>query len=162
MSDDRFNRLPGPPSPMFLGEPERDLTKQLNDEILERVVGQQIAYYPISREHTNYNQYGEAIIKNFLPPIRIYVLVLWEGIETSTNTSIGPDKISKIKIWFHKRRLSEDQKLVVMNGDFVVYGDRFYELVKVGEPRELFGQADHRFEIAAEAIQSRREIFNGT
>ena len=62
---------------------ERDLVKQVNDELIERVIGQQVLYYPISMEHTNFHPtYGEAIEKTFLPPVRVYALVEWEGIQT--------------------------------------------------------------------------------
>ena len=39
-----------PPPPLFLGKKERDLVKQVNDELIERVIGQGIFYYPISME----------------------------------------------------------------------------------------------------------------
>ena len=55
MSDDdnKWTRPQNPPPPLFLGEKERDLVKQVNDELLERVIGQQILYIPVSRERTN-------------------------------------------------------------------------------------------------------------
>ena len=61
---------------------------------------------------------------------------------------------------FHKRRLTEDQNLFVREGDFVKYGDVFYEIVKIIEPKLLFGQPEHRFEIQAECIRARDGVFN--
>ena len=76
MSDNEWKQPDAPPPPLFLGKKERDLVKQVNDELIERVIGQEVVYYPISREHTNYhNLYGEAIEKVFLPPVRVYALV---------------------------------------------------------------------------------------
>lgn len=148
-----------PPPPMFFNKRERDYVKQVNDEIIERVIGQSIIYYPISEIHTNFhNLYGEAVEKNFLPPLRISALVLLEGISTITK-NYGLDKEAKIVINFHKRRLTEDQNMFVREGDFVCYGDRFYEIVALKEPRELFGQAEHRFEISAICIQARKGLF---
>ena len=43
-----WNQPSAPPPPLFLGKKERDLVKQVNDELIERVIGQTIAYYPIS------------------------------------------------------------------------------------------------------------------
>mgnify|MGYP003341321589 CR=1 FL=1 len=54
---------------------------------------------------------------------------------------------SKITINFHRRRLTEDQDLYVREGDIIFYGLRFYEIVKLTEPRLLFGQSDQKFEI---------------
>ena len=81
MSDDNKWKQPdAPPPPLFLGEKERDLVKQVNDELIERVRGQQVLYHPISLEHTNFHSlYGEAIRKSFLPPIRVYALIVWQG-----------------------------------------------------------------------------------
>ena len=151
-----------PPPPMFLGEKERDLVKQVNDEIIERVVGQQVAYYPIDLQHTSFHPlYNEAIIKSFLPPVRVYALVEFMGQETTTD-KYGVDKTVKIKVHFHKRRLTEDQNLFVREGDFVAYGENFYEVVKLEEPKELFGQADKRIEISAECIKSREGLFDAS
>ena len=51
--DNKWTKPSNPPPPLFLGEKERDLVKQVNDEALERVVGQQILYIPVSRERSN-------------------------------------------------------------------------------------------------------------
>ena len=152
-----------PPPPMFLGEKERNLVKQVNDEIIERVVGQQVLYYPIDIEHTNFHPlYGEAIEKTFLPPIRVYAMVEFQGIESNYLESMGMDKTTKITVKFHKRRLTEDQDLYVREGDFVLYGDIYYEIVKLLEIKQLFGQIDHKFEIDAECIKARDGLFNAS
>ena len=150
MSDDnKWNRPDSPPPPLFFGKKERDLVKQVNDELIERVIGQTILYYPISIEHSDFHPlYGEAIEKNFLPPIRVYVLIDWNGNET-TSTSYGLDRIYNLTCHFHKRRLTEDQDLFVREGDFVAYGKNFYEIVKLEEPKELFGQVDKRISKSA-------------
>ena len=76
MSDNEWSRPASPPPPLFLGKKERDLVKQVNDELVEKVIGQQILYYPIDMETTNFHDlYGEAIEKTFLPPVRVYALV---------------------------------------------------------------------------------------
>ncbi len=151
-----------PPPPLFLGEKERDLVKQVNDELIERVVGQVVAYYPIDLEHTNYHPlYNEAIVKTFLSPVRVHALVEFMGQQSSFD-KYGIDKEIKIKVHFHKRRLTEDQNLFVREGDFLAYGKDFYEIVKLEEPKELFGQVDKRIEISAECIKSREGLFDGT
>jgi len=151
-----------PPPPLFLGEKERNLVKQVNDELIERVIGQTIVYYPIDVERTDYHTlYNEAVVKTFLSPVRVYALVEFKGEETRID-KYGVDKDVKLTIHFHKRRLTEDQDLFVREGDFVAYGKNFYEIVKLQEPKELFGQADRRIEIVAECIKSREGYFDGT
>jgi hypothetical protein len=155
-----WNRLDAPPPPLFTGEKERNFVKQINDEAIERVVGQQVLYFPLSLEETNYHPlYGEALEKTFMPPIRVYAFVNWEGMETEY-TKYGVDRRTNIKINFHKKRLTADQNLYVRVGDFVKYGDFFYEVVKLDEPNQLFGQIENRFEITATCIRAREGKFN--
>jgi len=156
----KWSRPTNPPPPLFVGKKERDLIKQVNDELVERVIGQQIVYYPISLEHTDFHSlYGEAIEKTFLPPVRVYALVEWEGQET-TNTHLGIDRRSNITVHFHKRRLTEDQDLFVREGDFVLYGSFYYEIVTLAEPKQIFGQVEHKMEITAKCIRARGSLFN--
>tara|TARA_R100000458_G_C8264105_1_gene239353 strand:+ start:467 stop:958 length:492 start_codon:yes stop_codon:yes gene_type:complete len=161
MSDDKWKKPAAPPPPLFLGEKERNLVKQINDEVIERVVGQQVIYFPIDIQHTNYHPvYGEAIEKNFLPPLRVYALVEYGGVETSFMDGVTIDKKTTAVVKFHKRRLTEDQNLFVREGDFIKYGNIFYEIVKTNEPKQLFGQIDHKFEIIADCIRARDGLFN--
>ncbi len=156
----KWSQPSNPPPPLFVGKKERDLVKQVNDELIERVIGQQVVYYPISLEHTSFHSlYGEAIQKTFLPPVRVYALVEWEGEQTQT-TNLGIDKKSSVTVHFHKRRLTEDQDLFVREGDFILYGSFYYEIATLAQPRQLFGQIDHKVEIVAKCIRAREGLFN--
>jgi len=161
-NQDKWSQPASPPPPLFLGEKERNLVKQVNDELLERVTGQDVLYYPISIEHTNFHSiYGEAIKKTFYPPIRIYALVTWQGFVTET-TNFGIDKRPSILVNFHKRRLTEDQNLYVREGDFILYHKTFYEITVLNEPREIFGQIEHKMEIEAKCVKARQGVFNAS
>tara|TARA_R100001163_G_C5045582_1_gene182927 strand:+ start:709 stop:1197 length:489 start_codon:yes stop_codon:yes gene_type:complete len=158
---DEWNQPDAPPAPLFTGKKERDLVKKVNDELIEKIIGQQVLYYPIDIEHTNFNDlYGEAIEKSFLPPIRVYALVELNEYGTKYADNIGLDKEARITVNFHKRRLEEDQNLFVREGDFILYGKTFYEIVILKEPRQLFGQIDNRFEISALCIKAREGLFD--
>ena len=162
MSDDnKWSKPSAPPPPLFLGEKERNLVKQINDEVIERVVGQQILYFSIDIEHSNYHPtYGEAIEKTFLPPVRVYALVEYGGVETAFLDGVAVDKKTTAVVKFHKRRLTEDQNLFVREGDFIKYGSIYYEIVKTNEPKQLFGQIEHKFEVIADCIRARDGLFN--
>ena len=163
MADDKWSQPAQPPPPLFLGEKERNLVKQVNDELIERVIGQQILYYPIDIERTNFHElYGEAIEKTYLPPIRVYALVEFTDFSTAYLENAGVDKVWEINVHFHKRRLTEDQDLFVREGDFVLYGDINYEIVQLDEPKQLFGQVDHQLEIVAKCIRSREGLFDAS
>ena len=162
-NDNKWNRPDSPPPPLFLGKKERDLVKQVNDELIEKVIGQQVLYYPIDLERTNFHPlYGEAIEKTYLSPIRIYALVEFTDFSTEYMEGAGVDKSWEINVHFHKRRLEDDQNLYVREVDFVLYSDNYYEIVKLVEPKLLFGQADHSFEISARCRRARKGLFDAT
>ena len=160
MADNKWSKPTNPPPPLFLGQKERNLVKQVNDELLERVIGQPILYMPVSMEYTNFHPlYGEAIEKCFLPPVRIYALVEFAGIETTTE-NFGLDKMNTINVKFHERRLHEDQDTYVREGDYVQYGSSFYEIVTLMEDRPLFGQVEHLFQIVAKCVRTRKGLLD--
>lgn len=163
MSDDnKWSRLPAPPAPLFTNKKERDFVKQVNDEITDRIRGQSLLYYPIDVENTKYNMYGEAIVKNFLPPIQCYAVVDYQGTETNFEDSFGPDKKTVISVHFERRRLTEDRNLFVREGDFILWGSVVYEIHKIGSPDELFGQPNQKFEVSAECRKSRQGFFDAS
>ena len=157
----KFTRPDAPPPPIFVGKKERDLVRQVNTELIENVVGQAIAYYAISLENTNFHPiYGEAIQKTFLPPVRVYARV--ETLESEvTNESQGYDKRPRISVYFHRKRLTEDQDLFVRVGDFVYYDGDYYEIVKTIGAKRLFGQEGQKYETTAECIKAREGLFDG-
>ena len=158
-----WSRPTSPPPPLFLGEKERNLVKQVNDELIENIIGQQILYYAIDLETTNFNTtYGEAIVKNFLPPIRVYALVERNTYGTTYLDSMGLDKDYSVTVSFHKRRLEQDQDLFVREGDFILYGDIYYEIMTLETPQHLFGQIEHLFEIKAVCKKARKGLFDAT
>jgi hypothetical protein len=117
-------------------------------------------------KRTNYNDlYGEAIQKTFLPPIRVYSLINYDG-STRTQDEFGFDSIFNITVNFHKRRLSEDQDLFVRPGDFIQYDAQYFEITDVFEDaRYLFGQdvdfADgNALAVQATCRQARKGLFN--
>ena len=157
----QFTRPEAPPPPLFVGEKERNLVRQVNTELIENVVGQVVAYYAIDLEHTNFHSvYGEAIQKTFLPPVRVYARVEAQQSEIS-NDSKGYDKRPRISVYFHRKRLTEDQNLFVRAGDFVYYDNDYYEIVTVRGAKRLFGQEGQKYELTAECIKAREGLFDG-
>lgn len=161
MSDpnNKWGQPAAPPPPMFFGKKERDLVKQVNDELSERVVGQPVAYYPISIEDTNFNTtYGEAIDKVTLPPVRVFAYVV-VGNE-QTNDRYGYEYVTDLTVNFSERRITQDQNLYVRPGDFIQYGELFYEIARIyNDTRYYFGQVEYKFQVTAECIRARQGSF---
>ena len=158
----KFTRPTAPPAPMFAGQKEFDLSKQLSQEIAERVINQPVAYYSIDFENTEYNFYGEAINKTFLPPVLVYCFLEFEGgkYDSTKVDHFGLEKNSKLLIHFPRRRLQEDLNLYVREGDFVLHSGVLFEIVSLSEPQSPFGQTLQRVEITANCIRSRKGLFN--
>ena len=162
MATNRWTQPGSPPPPLFVGKAERSFVKQINDEIIEKIIGEQVLYFPIDLRRSDYHDlYGEAIKKTFLPPVRVYSLIEYNGSDR-VQERYGFDSLYNITVHFHKRRLTEDQDLFVREGDFVLYGDNHYEIVSLKEPTELFGQAGKRVEISADCIVAREGLFDAT
>jgi hypothetical protein len=73
--------------------------------------------------------------------------------------------LKNINVHFHKKRLTEDQNLIVRLGDFLQYDEYYFEIVDVSNPKYLFGQdksfADNNsFEVVATCRQARSGVFN--
>jgi len=155
----KWDQPAAPPPPMFFGEKERDLVKQVNDELSDRIIGQAVAYYSISVDDSNFNTtYGEAIDKITLPPVRVYAYVVVDN--EQTNEKFGYENLNSLTVNFHRRRLVEDQNLFVRPGDFIQYGELFYEIARTyNDTRFYFGQVEHKFQVTAECIRARRGIF---
>ncbi len=159
----KWDRPEQPPPPLFLGKKERDLVKQVNDELIEKVIGQQILYYSIDMERTNFHDlYGEAVEKTYLAPVRVYALIEWKTEATDYMEGVGIDRQWEILVHFHRRRLTEDQDLYVREGDFILYNKHYYEITNTSEPKLLFGQANNDFEIAATCKRARKGLFDAT
>ena len=162
MANNKWTRPDARPPRMFTGQKEKDLVKQVNDEILERVVGQTILYYPLDLTTTNYHPlYGEAIVKNFLPPIRIHALVNYDNYATEM-TEFGVDRKISISVRFHHRRLTEDQNVYVREGDFVLYDGYYFEIVSLDQKTVLYGDSYPPFDVIAKCIVARKGTFNAS
>lgn len=163
MADKKWTRPSAPPSPLFTGEKERDFVKQVNDEIQERIIGQTILYFSVDFETTNFDPvYGEAPIKNFLPPVECQVAVEWKGQDTLYENTIGIEKMTEIEVKFSKRRISDEQNVFLREGDFILYGGTYFEIVSLSIPDELFGQQDQKFSYTAICKRARRGLFNAS
>jgi len=159
-ADTQWEQPATPPPPLFTGQKEKDFVKQVNDELIERVIGQQVAYFAVDIDRSLFHPvYGEAIQKTFLSPIKVQALIDWEKTKVTTDI-FGVDRINSLTIHFHNRRLTEDQDLFVRIGDFVLYGEELYEIINTIDEKLLFGQVDNLFEISAKCIRARESVFN--
>ena len=164
--NNKWSQPANPPPPLFVGKAERNFVKQINDEIIEKIIGEQVLYFPIDVNRSNFHPlYGEAINKVYMPPLRVYSLIEYVGSDR-TQEQFGFDSLYNINVHLHKRRLTEDQNLVARLGDFVQYDDMYFEIVDIFEPRYIFGQdssftdVETSMEVTLVAKQAREGLFN--
>jgi len=155
VEDNKWIRPEAPPPPMFTGQPEIDFQKGVSDEIIDDIIGQEVLYFPIDMNRTQFHKlYKEAIRKVYLNPVRIKVLVEY----SDGNTVIDKytiDRRAVIKVHFPKRRLTEDQNMMIREGDIVFYNNEFHEIAKLEEPTMLYGHIDQKIEIVATCVKCR-------
>jgi hypothetical protein len=117
-------------------------------------------YYPIDINTTEYDElYGESPVKNFLPPVECKALVEWQGSTTSHESGIGLEKTIEVTVRFQKRRISDEKNIFIREGDFILYSGIYFEIVKLEQPDELFGQQDKKFAIYATCKRARQGMF---
>ena len=77
-----------------------------------------------------------------------------------TNDRDGYEYINNLTVNFSESRITQDQNLFVRPGDFIQYGDLYYEIVRTyNDTRFYFGQVEYKFQVTAECIRARQGSF---
>lgn len=128
--------------PLFRGKRDIAFVKALNRELIERVIGEKITYYPISLQNSQTNFYGESKEKIVDPPVEIYALVEWQDQEVTT-TEYGQDKIYILQVFILNEHLLI-QHIEPIEGDMIDYDGVKFEITEITEPQLIFGKAGER------------------
>lgn len=143
---------------LFVNDKERRFFKQLHKELVQKIVGQEVTYFSVSVEHTKVDDlYNEAVQKTVFQPVVINALVYYmEPLPEANRFSL--DMVYQIEAYFGKAEM-EERNIIPRNGDFLKFGDIFYEIIKLTEPQIYFGQIDHSVMWKAEARVAREGQF---
>jgi|SRR3990167_224587 len=145
--------------PLFVTPKEIDFFNSITKELIQRIVAQEITYYSVSEEHTKtHDLYEEAIRKTVFVPVTINALVLYDPPKQTAN-QFSIDTIYSIEAYFHIHELRE-RNIIPREGDFVKFGNIFYEIEKLTRPQIVYGQMDHEVMVKAECRVSRRSQFD--
>lgn len=138
--------------------------KRLNQELIEKVIGEKITYYAISDQYSEVNFYGESKEKIFDPPVEIYGLIEWQQQEVKT-TEFGQDIIYKLQVSILKKHLN-DINIKPIEGDFVEYDDKKFEVIKINTPIQIFGKEgeDIGYILTCQSVRENvfRPVISGT
>ncbi len=143
---------------LFIGDQEINFFNAIGKELIQEIVGQTIVYYSVSERMTNGDDlYGEAIRKTVYVPLEINALVLYEA-PTQTTSQFTEDTLYSIEIYFHLHELRERQ-IEPKNGDFVKFGENFYEVEELTKPDIVYGQVEHKVQVKARCRKARAGQF---
>lgn len=146
-------------SRLFITQREQNFISDITKEVVSDVVGQKIYYFPISeiktRIHDVYNESPEKIFDN---PIEIKALVESPQNDTKMNL-FGPERLFKLEVFLQDRDMNE-RGIKVELGDFIQYGDLTYEIEKVTQIRNIFGQVENIDGLKLTCHQARQGQFH--
>lgn len=141
---------------LFLGQREADFFADITKELIKDVAGQKIYYYTVREDLSDiHDVYEESLHKIFNPPIEVECLVEWQPSEVKT-TQFGHEQIKTIAAFLHNRDLI-DRDLEVKQGDYISYGEYFFEITSVIFEKLVFGQVERVTSVKLNAKQARLE-----
>lgn len=142
----------------FVTTKEYALFSSINKELIQNFVGQEVVYYPISRDLTSVrNIYGEAVEKQYIDPVRLNCLVRYDN-PVVKSTDIGLDSEYQLEVYALNDELVE-RNLVPLEGDFLEYGQTFYEVASVTQPQLVYGHVDNKLMKKLLCVPSREGQF---
>ena len=139
---------------LFVGQREVDFFSDIAKEIIKDVAGQKIYYYTIREDLSDiHSVYEESMEKIFNPPIELECLVEWQPSEVKTS-QFGHEQIKTISAFLHGRDLI-DRDLNILQGDYISYGDIFFEVTSLIYDKLAYGQVERVVSLKLNAKQTR-------
>ena len=140
-------------SPFFLPEKEFNLIQDMNEELIDELVGQSVDVYKVSIENTEENLYGESTTKYYDMGFRVNCLIMFNEPETLQD-DFGADLNTTIEMYFHRTTLKEAGFYPEI-GDIVDWNDHYFEMNSVTEPQLIAGHQKFKHDIIVSAHRSR-------
>ena len=141
---------------LFLGQREADFFSDITKEIIKDVAGQKIYYYTVREDLSDiHDVYEESLNKIFNPPVEIESLVEWQPSEVRT-TQFGHEQIKTISAFIHNRDLI-DRDINIRQGDYISYGEIFFEITSVIYDKLAYGQIERVVSVKLMAKQTRED-----
>lgn len=135
-------------SRLFIQDQEIDFFNLIGKELIQDVVGQRIIYYSVSDKLTHSDTlYGEAVTKTVYTPVEINARILYNAPEQVVN-SFSIDTVYSLEVYFLLHEL-EERGIVPREGDFIQYGNAFYEIQSLTKPQLAYGYIDHKVQMRA-------------
>jgi hypothetical protein len=145
-------------SRLFITRREIAFINDITSELIKDVVGQKVYYFPISELKTQaHDVYNESVDKIFDNAIEIDALV--DQPDVTTNIGLfGPERYNRLVVFLQYTDLVA-KGIDVSIGDFLSFGERFYEITTYTVLRNIYGEVENQDGIKLECTQARESQF---
>ena len=141
--------------PFFVPQKEFDLINQMNEELIDEIVGQSVDIYKVNVDNTEENMYGESTTKFYDVGFRVNCLILYNE-PVVNQDEFGADVDSNIEIYFQRENLSSGSlNFYPEVGDIVDWNDYYWEVNGTTEPQLFVGHPAYKHQIKTTAHRSR-------
>ena len=141
--------------PFFIPQKEFDLINQMNEELIDEIVGQSVDIYKVNVERTEDNVYGESTAKYYDIGFRVNCLIEYAE-PTIEQEEFGADLNGNISMFFQRENLASGSlNFYPEIGDIVDWNDYYWEINGTTEPQLFAGHPNFKHNIVATAHRSR-------
>ena len=141
--------------PFFVPQKEFDLINQLNEELIDEIVGQSVDIYKVNVQNTEENIYGESTTKYYDIGFRVNCLIDFTEPEI-VQEEFGVDLNSNITMYFQRENLASGSlNFYPEMGDIVDWNNHYWEINGTTEPQLFAGHPNYKHQIKATAHRSR-------
>ena len=141
--------------PFFIPQKEFDLINQMNEELIDEIIGQSVDIYKVNIERTNENVYGESTTKYYDTGFRVNCLIMYNEPEI-VQEEFGADLNANIEMYFQRENLASGSlNFYPETGDIVDWNDFYWEINGTTEPDLFAGHPNFKHNIKATAHRSR-------
>ena len=138
-------------SPFFVPQKEINLINDMNEELIDEIVGQSVDIYKVSIDNTEENLYGESTQKYYEVGFRVNCLIQFDEPEVDL-TEFGSDVNASIEMYFQRNNLSSGSlNFYPEMGDIVDWNDHYWEVNGTTEPQLFAGHPNFKHQIKATA-----------
>ena len=142
-------------SPFFVPQKEVNLINDMNEELIDEIVGQSVDVYKVSIENTEENIYGESATKYYDVGFRVNCLILYNEPEI-TQDDFGADLSGNIEMYFQRENLSSGSlNFYPEISDIVDWNEQYWEINSIVEPQLIAGHPDYKHSIVAKAHRAK-------
>jgi hypothetical protein len=141
--------------PFFIPQKEFDLINQMNEELIDEIVGQSVDIYKVNIDNTEENMYGESTTKYYDVGFRVNCLINFTEPDV-VQEEFGADVNSTIEMYFQRENLASGSlNFVPEVGDIVDWNNFYWEINGATEPQLFAGHPNYKHQIKATAHRSR-------